>query len=83
MYKIQAFERSSVSFGLKRKITMDVENKPVPWFSKEMKVKNISSWGGSFESSTSKARWLYIGLLNAFLKVGKATASSVCTSACL
>jgi hypothetical protein len=56
MYKIQAFERSSVSFGLKRKITMDVENKPVPWFSKEMKVKNISSWGGSFESSTSKAR---------------------------
>jgi hypothetical protein len=35
---------------------MEVELKPVPCFSQEMEVKNISTWVGTLESSTSKAR---------------------------
>jgi len=43
MYKTQAFKRLIVSFGLNRKITMDVKNKPIPCFSQEMEVKKNPS----------------------------------------
>jgi hypothetical protein len=39
MYKTQAFKRLIVSFELNRKITMDVENKHVPWISHAIEVK--------------------------------------------
>jgi hypothetical protein len=48
-----------------------------------MEVKNISTWVGTLESSTSKARWLYMGLLNAIAKGGNATTSLDWTPACL
>jgi len=41
MYKMQPFKRLILSFGFNRKITMDVENKPVPCFSQEMEVKTF------------------------------------------
>lgn len=56
MYERQAFKRLIVSFELNRKITMDVENKPVPCFSQETEVKNFPAWGGYFDSSVSKVR---------------------------
>jgi len=49
MYKTQ-------HFWLNCKITMDVENEPVPWFSQEMEVKSVSAYGGYFDSSVSKVR---------------------------
>jgi hypothetical protein len=48
MYKTQAFKRLIVSFGLNREITMDVENKPIPWFSQEMEVKKHFRLGWLF-----------------------------------
>jgi hypothetical protein len=56
VYERQAFKRLIVSFVLNRKITIDVENKPVSWFSQEMEVKNFPAWGGYFDSSVSKVR---------------------------
>jgi hypothetical protein len=41
MHKTQAFKRLILSFGLNRKITMEVENKPVLCFSQEMEVKTF------------------------------------------